>query len=102
VRHWDFVVTYFAVGAIFAQIAFSISVVSIPMMLDRNTDAIVAAITSVRAVLENPGPLLLWALLIVLLVGAGFATGFFGLILTAPIVGHATWHAYRELVGPEP
>ena len=102
VKHWDFVVTYFAVGAIFAQIAFSISVVSIPMMLDRDTDAIVAAITSVRTMLANPGPLLLWALLIVLLIGAGFATDFLGLIVTVPIVGHATWHAYRDLVGPEP
>jgi uncharacterized membrane protein len=99
-EHWDFVLTYFAVGAIFAQIAFSISVVSIPMMMDRHTDAIVAAITSVRAMFENPGPLLLWALLIVALIGAGFATGFAGLVVTVPIVGHATWHAYRELVGP--
>jgi uncharacterized membrane protein len=100
--HWDFLLAYFAVGAIFAQIAYSISVVSIPMMMDRQTDAIVAAITSVRAMLENPAPLLLWALLIVAMIGAGFATGFIGLVITVPIVGHATWHAYRELVGPGP
>ncbi len=101
-EHWDFVLTYFAVGAIFAQIAFSISVVSIPMMLDRRTDAIVAAITSVRTMFENPAALLLWALLIVALMVLGFATQFFGLVVTVPIVGHATWHAYRELVRPEP
>ena len=101
-EHWDFVVTYFAVGAVFALITFSISVVSIPLMLDRGTDAIVAAITSVRTLFENPAALVLWALLIVALIGFGFATGFVGLIVAAPIVGHATWHAYRELVGPGP
>jgi uncharacterized membrane protein len=101
-EHWDFVLTYFAVGAIFAQIAYAISVVSIPMMMDRHTDAIVAAITSVRAMFENPVPLLVWALLIVLLIGAGFVTGFIGLVITVPVVGHATWHAYRDLVGASP
>ena len=100
-EHWDFVLTYFAVGAIFAQIAFSVSVVSIPMMLDRRTDAIVAAITSVRTMFENPAALLLWALLIVALMVFGFATRFVGLVAVVPIVGHATWHAYRDLVTPD-
>jgi uncharacterized membrane protein len=59
----------------------------------------VAALTSVRALLDNPLPLLLWALLIVLVVGLGFATLFVGLVVAVPVVGHATWHAYRELVG---
>ncbi len=101
-EHWDFVVTYFAVGAVFALIVFSISVVSIPLMLDRRTDAIVAAITSVRTLFDNPGAMFLWALLIVALIGVGFATRFVGLVVAAPIIGHATWHAYRELVGPGP
>jgi uncharacterized membrane protein len=100
VQHWDFVVTYFAIGAVFALIVFSISVVSIPLMLDRRTDAIVAGITSVRTLLENPAALFIWALLIVGLIGVGFITRFIGLIVTAPIVGHATWHAYRELIDP--
>jgi uncharacterized membrane protein len=56
----------------------------------------------VRALFENFWPLLLWAILIVLVIGAGFATLFVGLLLAAPIVGHATWHAYRDLVGPQP
>lgn len=98
-EHWDFVLTWFAVGAVFATIVYAISVVSVPMMLDRGTDAVVAAITSVRALLANPGPLAVWAGLIVLLIGAGFATAFIGLIVTAPLVGHATWHAYRDIVG---
>jgi ABC-type dipeptide/oligopeptide/nickel transport system permease subunit len=69
--HVDFLVTYFAVGALFASIAFAISVVSVPMMLDRGTDTVVAALTSVRALFANPGPLFLWAGLIVLIVGLG-------------------------------
>ena len=101
-EHWDFIATYFAVGGLFAAIVFAISVVSVPMMLDRGTDTVVAALTSVRALFENFGPLLLWALLIVLVVGLGFATLFVGLIVAVPIIGHATWHAYRDLVGPQP
>jgi uncharacterized membrane protein len=68
-------------------------------MLDRRTDAIVAAITSVRTLVQNPAPMLFWGLLIVVLIGFGFASRFVRLIVTAPIVGHATWHAYRELIG---
>jgi uncharacterized membrane protein len=98
-EHWDFVLTYFAVGALFALIVFALSVVSVPLMLARGTDTIVAAITSVRALAVNPLPLALWAALIVLLISAGFATLFVGLLVTVPVVGHATWHAYEEIVG---
>jgi uncharacterized membrane protein len=101
-EHWDFMLAWIAVGGVFAAIVFAISVVSVPMMLDRGTDTIVAALTSIRAVLANPGPLLFWGALIALLIGVGFATLFVGLILTAPIVGHATWHAYREIVTRDP
>jgi len=98
VEHWDFVLTYFAVGSVFALIVFALSVVSVPLMLARGTDTIVAAITSVRALSANPLPLALWAALIVLLIGAGFASLFLGLVITVPIVGHATWHAYKDIV----
>jgi uncharacterized membrane protein len=97
-EHWDFIAAYFAVGGLFAAIVFAISVVSVPMMLDRGTDTVVAALTSVRALFENFGPLLLWAVLIVIVIGLGFATLFVGLVVAVPIVGHATWHAYRDLV----
>lgn len=97
-EHWDFVLTYMAVGGVFAALVFSVSVVSVPMMLDRDTDTVVAALTSIRALLENTAPLVLWAVLITLLIAAGFATLFIGLVITAPIVGHATWHAYNDLV----
>jgi uncharacterized membrane protein len=99
--HVDFLITYFAVGSVFASIAFAISVVSVPMMLDRGTDTIVAALTSVRALFGNIGPLMLWAALIVLIVGLGFATLFIGLVIAVPLIGHATWHAYQALVGEQ-
>lgn len=99
IEHIDFVLTYLAVGGLFAAIVFAVSVVSVPMMLDRGTDTIVAAITSVRALFTNPLPLALWAALIVVIVGLGFATAFIGLVVAVPLVGHATWHAYRDLVG---
>lgn len=100
-EHWDFVLTYLAVGGVFATIVFALSVVSVPLMLARGTDTVVAAITSVRALAANPLPLLLWAALIVLLVGAGFATLFIGLLVAVPVVGHATWHAYADIVGDQ-
>ncbi len=101
-EHLDFLLTYLAVGFVFAAIVYAVSVVSVPMMLDRGTDTIVAALTSVRALAENPVALAVWAVLIVLLIGLGFATLFVGLVVTAPIVGHATWHAYREVVAADP
>jgi len=98
VEHLDFVLTYVAVGALFAAIVFAVSVVSVPMMLDRGTDTVVAAITSVRALFTNPLPLAIWALLIVAVIRLGLATAFIGLVVAVPLVGHASWHAYQELV----
>jgi len=96
--HWDFVLAWFAAGGVFAALAFAAGAVSVPMMLDRRTDAVVAVLNSVRALAANPLPMAVWAALIVLLVGAGFATLLVGLVVTGPLVGHATWHAYRALV----
>lgn len=93
-----FTIVYFAIGGLFAAFIFSISVIAIPLMADKKTDAITAAIASITAVSKNTFPLLAWALCIVLLVAIGFATYFIGLIFTMPLVGHASWHAYRELV----
>lgn len=94
-----FVITWLGTGLVFAAIAFAISVVSIPLMLDRRTDTMIALFTSTRALWLNTGPLLLWAALIVLLVGASMLLWFVPLLVTAPLLGHATWHAYRALVG---
>ncbi|MGE5712536.1 MAG: hypothetical protein ACM32F_01580, partial [Betaproteobacteria bacterium] len=56
------------------------------------------ALTSVRALFTNPLPLAIWALLIVVIIGIGFATFFVGLVVAVPLIGHATWHAYKSLV----
>lgn len=93
----EFALVYFMVGGFFALFVFAISVVSVPLMLDRGTDAVTAAITSISACGRNPGPMLLWAGYIAVLVAVGFATLFVGLIFVMPVLGHATWHAYREL-----
>ena len=87
-----------AVGSVFAAIVFSASVVALPMMLDRGTDAITSALTSIAAVVQNKGVMLLWASLILGLVLVGFATAYVGLVVVLPLIGHATWHAYRETV----
>jgi uncharacterized membrane protein len=97
--HLDFLVAYFCVGGFFAVLVFAISVVSVPMMLDRDTDGVVAALTSLRAFTANVPAMIVWGLLIVLLTAAGLATWFVGLAIAIPVIGHATWHAYRDLVG---
>lgn len=93
-----FLLIYFSAGAIFAAFIFSISVIAMPLMLDRHTSAWTAAITSLRTCAHNPLPMLLWAFCIVVLVGFGLATNFLGLMLTMPVVGHASWHVYRDLI----
>lgn len=94
-----FVGVWFGVGFVFASLVFAISVVSVPMMLDRDSDTMMAVFTSVRALWTNPLPLYLWAALIVAIIGASLVSGMVGLVVTAPLIGHATWHAYRDLVG---
>jgi len=84
-----------AVGSVFALAA---SAFSLPMLVDRRTDAVTAVVTSVNAVLRNKRAMLVWALLIVLSVALGFATALVGLAVTMPLIGHATWHAYREAI----
>lgn len=97
-----FLLAYAAAGFGFAALVFSVSVVSLPMLLDRpRCDTMTAVITSARVLLANRGPLLVWAAIIVALTAAGFATASIGLALTLPLIGHATWHAYRALVCAE-
>jgi uncharacterized membrane protein len=95
----DFVLAYTLVGGAFAALVFAITVVSIPMILDRDTDAITAAITSIEVVVTQPGVMLLWGALIVALVVAALMLPWaLGLVLVGPLLGHATWHAYRGSV----
>lgn len=93
-----FIVTYLGVGAIFAGLIFSVSVVSIPMMLDRQVDAITAGLTSLRLVLNQPVVMVWWGMLITVLMVAAMLPWFLGLLLIGPVVGHASWHAYRATV----
>ncbi|MGE0312177.1 MAG: DUF2189 domain-containing protein [Lautropia sp.] len=95
-----FVATYVGVGAVFASLVFAFAAIAVPLMLDREIDAITAMIASVVAVGRNLPAMLLWAALIVLLTAVGFASLFVGLIVTVPWLGLATWHSYRDLVEP--
>lgn len=97
-EHLAFAVSWFVMGGLLALIVFALSAVAVPMMLDRDSDPVTAMLASLQAVLDNPAALLLWAALIVALTLIGFATVLFGLVLIMPILGHASWHAYRELV----
>jgi uncharacterized membrane protein len=95
----DFVAAYLVVGGGFAMLVFSISVVSIPMILDRDTDAISAAITSLEVMFHNTAAMLLWGFIIAVLVGAAlFLPWSLGLIVVGPLLGYASWYAYRATV----
>lgn len=96
--HDALIVVWFAAGALLALIVFMLSVVSVPLLIDRDSDFISAAATSLRAFIANPLPLLVWAATITLLTLFGFATLLFGLIVLMPLLAHASWHAYRDLV----
>ena len=88
-------------GGILAIVAFAIGVTAFPMLLDRDVGAAVAIATSVRATVVNWRVMTGWASLIVMFTAAGIVTGCLGLIVTMPLIGHASWHAYRELVPAE-
>lgn len=96
----EFLLTYTVVGGFFAGLIFVTSAISIPMILDRQTDAISAGLTSIRACLENPGVMLWWGALITLLVVLAMLPLFVGLFVIGPVLGHASWHAYRQIVPP--
>jgi uncharacterized membrane protein len=99
-RGWTLIIIGHALGFIFAAIVFSISVISFPLLLDRDVGAACAVQTSIKAVLTNPGPMALWALIIAALVMIGSAPLLVGLAVVMPILGHASWHLYRRTVDP--
>ena len=94
-QNWEFVAVYLVVGAVFASIVYAMAVVSIPMILDRDTDAISAAISSIQVVYENTGVMVLWGLILTALVVVALIPWGLGLLLVGPLLGHASWHAYR-------
>jgi uncharacterized membrane protein len=84
---------------VLAALAFMIGAFSLPYLLDRGESNLFEAIaTSVAAVRANAAPMLLWAALIVFLIAVGMLPGLLGLAVTVPLIGHATWHAYRDIV----
>jgi uncharacterized membrane protein len=90
------------VGFLFAVVALCISVVSFPLMLDRHASAGDAMVTSLRAVAQNPLPMAAWGLIVAVLLVAGSLPFFIGLAVVIPLLGHATWHLYRQVIAPDP
>ncbi len=95
---WLFLLVGHAVGAVLALILFSLTVVSFPLLLEREVDFITAMITSVRAVATNPKPMLVWAAVVVGVLVIAVLPFFLGLFIALPVLGHTTWHLYRRLV----
>lgn len=89
---------YIVAGGILACLVFVVSVVAVPAIIDRHISALEAMRLSARVVIANPKAMLVWAGLIVALIAAGFGTFLLGMVLLYPLLGHATWHAYRDLV----
>ncbi|NLS16430.1 DUF2189 domain-containing protein [Rhizobium sp. P40RR-XXII] len=87
-------------GFVFAIFALATTVVTFPLLLDRDVDAVAAVNTSIRATLCNPGPVALWGLIVAALLAIGTIPIFVGLAVVMPILGHSTWHLYRKLVVP--
>ncbi len=88
------------VGALLYAVLFSVTVVSIPLLLDREVDFVTAIITSIKAVLTNPIAMMVWGLVVLVLTGLALLPAFLGLFIVLPILGHATWHLYQRVVEP--
>ena len=97
-RGWTLIILGNAIGFVFAVVVLSISVVSFPLLLDRNVGVAVAVHTSVRAVLANPLTMALWGLIVAASLAIGFLFAFVGLAFVVPILAHASWHLYRRVV----
>ena len=95
---WALIVVGVGVGFVFALLVLLISVVSFPLLLDRDVGVRIAVWTSVRAVVANPGPMAAWGLIVAGGLVIGAIPVFLGLIIILPVLGHATWHLYRKVV----
>ena len=102
-RHgWSLIVVGNVVGLVFAAVTLCASVIAFPLLLDRDTGAGVAVVTSFRAVVKNPVAMAIWGVVVATALAAGFLAFFVGLALVIPVLGHATWHLYREVIAPAP
>lgn len=95
---WTMIGVGVGIGFLFAAAVLAISVVSVPLMLDRDVGLAHAIGTSLRAVMANPGPMAVWGLVVALALVLGSIPLFLGLIVVMPVLGHATWHLYRHVV----
>ncbi len=95
---WTLIVVGGCVGFVFAAVVFSLSVVSFPMLMDRNVGVMTAVQTSVRAVAANPVIMAVWGLIVIGILFLGTLPLFVGLAVALPVLGHATWHIYRKVV----
>jgi uncharacterized membrane protein len=89
------------IGFVFALVVLAMTVVTFPLLLDRDVGAVAAVDASIRATLANPVPVLLWGLIVAALLVVGTIPAFAGLALVMPILGHATWHLYRKLIASD-
>ncbi len=97
-RGWTLIIVGSGVGFLFALAVLTISVVSFPMLLDREVSALTAIQTSIRAVLANPKTMAIWGLIVAGALAAGSVLFLVGLAVVMPVLGHATWHLYRKVV----
>jgi len=98
---WTLAIVGNLVGFLFAVVVLTLTVVSFPLLLDRDVGLAVAILTSVRAVLANPVTMAMWGLIVAAMLLIGSLPAFFGLAVVVPILGHATWHLYRKVVEPD-
>ena len=95
---WRMIIFGNLIGFVFAVVSMCLSVISFPLLLDKHVSAAAAMLTSVRAVTENPGPMVTWGLIVAVALFAGSIPFLLGLAVVMPIFGHATWHLYRRLI----
>lgn len=93
---WTFLAIGTCIGALLSAVLFTVTVIAMPMLLDRETDFVTAMLTSIRLVSENPVVMLTWAAIISVTILLSLVPAFLGLIFTLPILGHTTWHLYRR------
>jgi len=96
---WAMIAEGFGAGFLFAALAFAIGVVSFPLLLDRDVGMVTAVMTSLKAARDNLGVMIVWGLVVAGLLALGSLPALVGLIFVVPLLGHATWHLYRKLVG---
>jgi hypothetical protein len=97
---WTFLAIGTLVGAGLSAVLFAVTVVAMPLLLDRETDFVTAMLTSLRSVAANPVVMLTWAAIISVTMLLSLVPAFLGLIFTLPILGHTTWHLYQRVVPP--